>query len=189
MSGPRTLTAGSTGLVGGRTSTTLRGCREASTQSIECLIHGHVRILQHRFETFEKTSAGEVATVEYDTHVSPFGIHRTRSVDWCYHLDLTASGVIPDDLHEIVSVDCYIGVTLVAYDRGQQGVVDRCYRFPSRQIDLQHRIINLRLLVEFIQLFVGILPDNVSVVLRVDVNRRPVAILLMARDREIVDYR
>ena len=62
-------------------------------------------------------------------------------------------------------------------DWGQQGVVKQGYDSTTTEIRLDHGVVNLWLVeipVEFVEI---VLPNNVNVVLAVDVQRRPVSIL------------
>ena len=112
--------------------------RPVAAEGVEGLVDCHVGSQKHRLEAFEESAAGEVATVEDDTHVGPLCVHRAGGVDWCDHLDLAASGIVPNDLDEVIRIDGHIGVALVTDDRGEQRLANSHNGFSRLQVRLDH---------------------------------------------------
>ncbi len=102
------------GLVSGGTIPTGSSGRPVTTERIQGLIYRHIRFEKHWFEAFKESSTYEITTVENYAHVGPFGVHRTRCVNWSNHLDLATTGIVPNDLDKVVEIYCHIGVTFVA---------------------------------------------------------------------------
>ena len=76
---------------------------------------------------------------------------------------------------------------LVADDWSEQGLAHGDYSLTGLQVGFNHRVVNLRLLVELVKRLKRVLPDNVGVVLRIGVYGWPVAVLCVNRDFEVVD--
>ncbi len=78
---------------------------------------------------------------------------------------------------------------LVADDWSEQGLAHGDYSLTGLQVGFNHRVVNLRLLVELVKRLKRVLPDDVGIVFRIGVYSWPVAVLCVNRDFEVVDER
>ena len=125
----------------------------------------------------EVRSAGKVTAVDNRTDVRPFGVHGTGGVNDKGQLNFSATGVVPSDLNVVVGVDNHIGVALVADDGRQQGVIKQGDNGARADVGLNHGVVDLGLVEKSTKFVVVVLPDDVNVVLAVDVKSGPVSVL------------
>ena len=77
----------------------------------------------------------------------------------------------------VVGVHHDVWVPFVANDGREQGVVKERDDGPRADVGLDHGIVDLRLVEETSEFVVVVLPHDVDVVLAVDVQGRPIAVL------------
>ena len=164
-------------LVVALTVTRARSTWECVAKSVDGLVHRHVAFFEHGFDALEVRAAGEVAAVNHGANVRPLGVHRAGRVDDEGKFTLPASGVVPRNLDVIVGVHHDVRVPFVADDGGEQGVVKERDDGARADVGLNHGIVDLRLIEEAPEFVVVVLPNDVDVVLAVDVQGRPIAVL------------
>ena len=125
----------------------------------------------------EVRSASEVSTVNDRADVCPLRIHRSRSIDDKGQLDLSTAGVIPSNLNIIVGVNDNVWVPLVPDDGRDKSVIKERDDSARADVRLNHGVVDLWLVKETAQFVVVVLPNDVNVVLTVNVEGRPVAVL------------
>ena len=137
----------------------------------------------------EVRAACEVAAVNDRADVGPFRIHRTGGVNDKGQFDLSTASVIPSDLNVIVGINDNIWVPLVANDGCEEGVIKESDGCTRTDVGLNHGVVDLRLVEETPQFVVVVLPNDVNVVLTVDIERGPVSVLGPPRDDGVIDGR
>ena len=78
-------------------------------------------------------------------------------------------------------------MALVSDNRCQQGVVKERDNGARTDVGLNHRVVDLRLVEEAPEFVVVVLPDDVNVVLTVDVKGGPISVLRAARNDGVVN--
>ncbi len=100
-----------------------RSAGKGVSKAVNGLVNRHVSFFEHGLDALEVRSASEISAIDDRADVSPLGIHRTGRVDDEGQFDLSTAGVVPSDLDVVVGINDHIGVSLVADDGREEGVV------------------------------------------------------------------